>query len=288
MLSLLLLASCAKTESESSSTSSDKTADVSSTVTSDADIEEEIETELSDGADTESEVSETDAIVGRITEFGEVIYLAEEPENLLKSIGAEDCDIYILRSSKFFAASYKSIDIVSMIHDNDYYYGDYLKNYDFSYLSDEILALKMTDEQKELFFEYLESTNMDNLPSIDDSMYYGGTLVTAYIVVVGEEEYAITFDYDYIVIAGDRYHYDYDKDVENELLSFYYEVYDEDEKVNAVCEIEYAYTTGELTDEEYEEKMQDLITEGFIDSEEEYSEILSGVDDITKYVSLDS
>ncbi len=160
----------------------------------------------------------------------------------------------------------------------------------------------LDDESAKNIISIIESMELDRLP-IDfnvDEIPAGASTASLYTIVmadgiehnVGEIStdynisYTETVDYSCLIVDG--YFYlmsDESSKLLSEFRQSWLEQYLHDTAVNGISYNEYKYNLVHSIGEwEYKRNMQDMIDGGIIESEEEYYEILAGIDDITKYV----
>ncbi|MCC8196975.1 MAG: M56 family metallopeptidase [Ruminococcus sp.] len=160
----------------------------------------------------------------------------------------------------------------------------------------------LDDESAENIISIIENMELDRLP-IDFNVGEtpaGASTASLYTIVMADGtehsvgdisadyniSYTETVDYSCLIIDG--YFYIMSDEGSRLLLEFrqsWLEQYLHDTAVNGISYNEYKYNLVHSIGEwEYERNIQDLINGGIIESEEEYYEILAGIDDITKYV----
>ncbi len=160
----------------------------------------------------------------------------------------------------------------------------------------------LDNESAENIISIIESMDLDRLP-IEfnvDIIPAGASTESLYTIVLADgSEHSvgeISADYnisptervDYSCLIIDGYFYPM-SDEGSRLLSEFRQSwlgqYLHDLAVNGISYNEYKYNLVHSIGEwEYERNKQDLIDSGIIESEEEYYEILAGIDDVTKYV----
>ncbi len=160
----------------------------------------------------------------------------------------------------------------------------------------------LDDDSAENIISIIESMDLDRLPSeIDIEGFAGYSTASLYTIVMADgTEHGVgevsayyhispteTTDYSCLIIDG--YFYlmsDEGSKLMTEFRQSWLEQYKYDKAVNSISRNEYKYNVVHSIGEwEYERNKQDIIdNSGIIDSEEEYYEILAGIDDVTKYV----
>ncbi|MCD7823185.1 MAG: M56 family metallopeptidase [Oscillospiraceae bacterium] len=153
----------------------------------------------------------------------------------------------------------------------------FIHHYGWGGVTDQII---MDDEDTAAFVACLENADMDSTPTVDENVLLGGWTQEYTVELNTGELISVSFtrrDSYYIVI--DDYFYVIDYDSYTTLIAYYDEVYLDDAQKCYVSSVEYDYLSGNLTEGEYASEKQNLIDVGAIDSEEEYYEILSELDD---------
>ncbi len=160
----------------------------------------------------------------------------------------------------------------------------------------------LDDDSAENIISIIEGMELDRLPiefNVDE-FPDGESTASLYTIVladgmehsIGEisSHYSISYtekvDYSCLIIDG--YFYLMSDESSELLLEFrqsWLEQYKYDLAVNMICRNEYKYNiVHSIFEYQYEETKQGMIDNGYIESEEEYYEILAGIDDVTKYV----
>ena len=214
---------------------------------------------------SEEVVSEDESLIYQTVPEPFATYTIESPANPLIGADFDGCSVYVT-------------------HD---FYG-----YDEPTLLDE--------EQIASIVELIQEMEIDELPSVvwsvvPDGDYWGDE----YILVLSDgTEYAIGSgstslpdgygeDVDFLIIDG--YYYVTQSNV-YEFEEVWRETYIHDEIVSKICYNEYKYNiVCSIGEWEYERNIQNLVEAySSVESEEDYFEILSGIDDVTKYVAFAS
>ncbi|MCD8006163.1 MAG: M56 family metallopeptidase [Oscillospiraceae bacterium] len=157
------------------------------------------------------------------------------------------------------------------------------------------------DESAKNIISIIESMDLDRLPSeIDIEGFAGYSTASLYTIVMADgTEHGVgkvsayyhvspteTEDYSCLIIDG--YYYlmsDEGSELMTEFRQSFHEQYCYDLVVLRISRNEYKYNVVHSIGEwEYEKNKQEMIDGGSVESEEEYYEILAGIDDVTKYV----
>ncbi|MCD7731815.1 MAG: M56 family metallopeptidase [Oscillospiraceae bacterium] len=160
----------------------------------------------------------------------------------------------------------------------------------------------LDDDSAKNIVSIIESMELDRLPSEVnvEVVSTGSSTASLYTIVMADgTEHGIgeistyynispTEEVNYSCLIIDGYFYimsDEGSKLLSEFRQSWLEQYLHDTAVNGISYNEYKYNLVHSIGEwEYERNIQDLINGGIIESEEEYYEILAGIDDITKYV----
>ncbi|MCD7889184.1 MAG: M56 family metallopeptidase [Oscillospiraceae bacterium] len=160
----------------------------------------------------------------------------------------------------------------------------------------------LDDESAEDIISIIESMELDRLPSEVniEVVFTGSSTASLYTIILANgTEHSIgeispyynispTEEVHYSCLIVDGYFYlmsDEGSKLLSEFRQSWLEQYRYDSAVNGISYNEYKYNLVHSIGEwEYERNIQDMINGGIIESEEEYYEILAGIDDITKYV----
>ncbi|MCD7804549.1 MAG: M56 family metallopeptidase [Oscillospiraceae bacterium] len=160
----------------------------------------------------------------------------------------------------------------------------------------------LDDESAKDIISIIKSMELDRLPSEVnvEVVSTGSSTASLYTIVMADgTEHSVgeispyynispteEVNYSCLIVGG--YFYimsDEGSKLLSEFRQSWLEQYRYDSAVNGISYNEYKYNLVHSIGEwEYERNIQDLINGGIIESEEEYYEILAGIDDITKYV----
>ncbi|MCD8107122.1 MAG: M56 family metallopeptidase [Oscillospiraceae bacterium] len=160
----------------------------------------------------------------------------------------------------------------------------------------------LDDNSAENIISIIEGMELDRLPiefNVDEFPAGESTASLYTIVLADGTEHSIgeissyynisyTEKVDYSCLIIDGYFYlmsDEGSELMTEFRQSWLEQYKYDLAVNTICRNEYKYNiVHSIFEYQYEETKQEMIDNGYIESEEEYYEILAGIDDVTKYV----
>ncbi len=159
----------------------------------------------------------------------------------------------------------------------------------------------LDDESAENIISIIESMELDRLPSeIDIEGFVGYSTASLYTIVLADgTEHGVgevsayyhsspTEEVYYSCLIVDGYFYlmsDEGRELLSEFRQSWLKQYKHDSVVLAISRNEYKYNLVHSIGEwEYERNKQDMIDNGSIESEEEYYEILAGIDDVTKHI----
>ncbi len=175
----------------------------------------------------------------------------------------------------------------------------YVERWIYGFFDEPVL---LDDDSAENIISIIESMDLDRLPiEINtDELAAGESTASLYtIVLVDGTEHSVGEIWTYYNISYtervdcscliiDGYFYlmsDEGSELLSEFRQSWLEQYKYDLAVNTICRNEYKYNiVHSIFEYQYEETKQEMIDSGVIESEEEYYEILAGIDDVTKYV----
>ncbi len=159
----------------------------------------------------------------------------------------------------------------------------------------------LDDESAKNIISIIESMELDMLPSeLDLDGFAGYSTASLYTIVLADgTEHSVgevsayyhsspTEEVYYSCLIIDGYFYlmsDEGRELLSEFRQSWLEQYKQDSVVLSISRNEYKYNLVHSIGEwEYERNKQEMIDNGSIESEEEYYEILAGIDDVTKHI----
>ncbi len=175
----------------------------------------------------------------------------------------------------------------------------YVERWIYGFFDEPVL---LDDDSAENIISIIGSMDLDRLPIEvnTDELAAGESTASLYTIVMADgTEHSIgeistyynisyTEEVDCSCLIIDGYFYlmsDEGSELLSEFRQSWLEQYKYDLAVNAICRNEYKYNiVHSIFEYQYEETKQEMIDNGVIESEDEYYEILAGIDDVTKYV----